>query len=77
MVAIQVCANVLLHALSPKSSLCLIPEPVSFPEVCSTVLANPNTSDDNRLYNFHLETTPYGEQLTSLFFFIEIAGSWF
>lgn len=48
MAAIQVCANVLLHTLSSKSSLCLIPEPVSFPEVCSTVLANPNTSDDNR-----------------------------
>lgn len=44
MVAIRVCANVLLHALSPKSSICLIPEPVSFSEVCSTVLATDSTT---------------------------------
>ena len=68
MAAIQVCANVPLHALGSKSSLCLIPEPVSFSEVCSTVLANPNMSDDNRQYNFHLETTPYG--LTAHFSFL-------
>lgn len=47
MVSIQACAHVLLHALSPESFLCLLPETVSLTEVCSTVLADLNMSDDN------------------------------